>query len=58
MKALIVDILNYSQLSQQDNSFVLTDLNVLIQQVLDDQEILIKEKHAQEIVLIGAVRVP
>lgn len=47
MKALIVDILNYSQLSQQDSSFVLTDLNQLLQQVLEDQEVLIKEKHAR-----------
>jgi PAS domain S-box-containing protein len=47
MKALIIDILNYSQLSQQDSSLVLTDLNVLLQQVLEDQEILIKEKHAK-----------
>ncbi|HZI54431.1 MAG TPA: ATP-binding protein, partial [Chitinophagaceae bacterium] len=46
MKALIIDILNYSQLSQDDNSYVLTDLNVLLNEVLEDYEILIKEKKA------------
>jgi PAS domain S-box-containing protein len=47
MKALIIDILNYSQLSQNDNSYVMTDLNLLLQQVLEDQEILIREKNAR-----------
>jgi two-component system CheB/CheR fusion protein len=50
MKALIVDILNYSQLSQEDNTYVLTDLNLLISEVLEDYEILIKEKQATIVV--------
>lgn len=47
MKALIIDILNYSQLSQNDNSVEMTDLNVLLNQVLEDQEILIRERDAR-----------
>ncbi|MES2892659.1 MAG: ATP-binding protein [Bacteroidota bacterium] len=50
MKVLIIDILSYSQLSQEDNSYVFTDLNVLINEVLEDYEILLKEKKASIIV--------
>lgn len=46
MKALIIDILNYSQLSQEDNPFSVTDLNLLVREVLEDYEMLIKEKNA------------
>lgn len=50
MKALIIDILNYSQLSQEDNTYVLTDLNVVVNEVLEDYEILLKEKQASVVV--------
>jgi PAS domain S-box-containing protein len=46
MKALIIDILNYSQLSQNSNIFSPTDLNTVIREVLEDYEMLIKEKDA------------
>jgi light-regulated signal transduction histidine kinase (bacteriophytochrome) len=46
MKALIIDILNYSQLSQNSNIYVRTDLNSVIKEVLEDYEMLIKEKNA------------
>jgi two-component system CheB/CheR fusion protein len=46
MKALIVDILNYSRLSAKDNQFERTDLKVMIQELLDDLEFTIKEKNA------------
>ncbi|MEO6720490.1 MAG: ATP-binding protein [Ferruginibacter sp.] len=47
MKALIIDILNYSQLSQDNHVFCLTDLNILVKEVLEDYEIVIKEKKAR-----------
>ena len=47
MKALIIDILSYSQLSQDNHVFSLTDLNTVIKEVLEDYEILIREKNAK-----------
>ena len=46
MKMLIIDILNYSRLSYNDNHFELTDLNKLVMQLLEDYELVIKEKEA------------
>jgi signal transduction histidine kinase len=46
MKAMIVDILNYSRLSTNSDKFVQVDLEDLVLEVLDDYEILIREKNA------------
>lgn len=46
MKAMIVDILNYSRLSTKSEHFEPTDLHELINEVLEDYEILIREKNA------------
>ncbi len=46
MKAMIVDILNYSRLSTNSEHFVPTDLKELIREVQEDYEILIREKNA------------
>lgn len=50
MKKLIIDILDYSNLSQEDNVYTLTDLNKLINEVLEDYELLIQEKRGKVIV--------
>ncbi len=50
MKTLIIDILNYSQLSQDDISVTKTNLNDILNEVLEDYEILIKEKKANIVV--------
>ncbi|CAN5564669.1 hypothetical protein BH11BAC3_BH11BAC3_18360 [soil metagenome] len=50
MKTLIIDILNYSQLSQDDISCTRTNLNDILNEVLDDYEILIREKKAKIVV--------
>lgn len=47
MKTMIIDILSYSGLSVNNNQFELTNLNEIIQEVLDDLELLIQEKKAQ-----------
>jgi PAS domain S-box-containing protein len=46
MKAMVVDILNYSRLSTNSENFVMTDLRELIMEVMEDYEILIREKNA------------
>lgn len=46
MHSLIRDILNYSRLSANDNQYEHTDLNLLVTELLDDFEIMIKEKNA------------
>ena len=46
MKVLIVDILNYSRLSEDNNNFESTDLKVLIQELLEDLEMTVEEKKA------------
>jgi PAS domain S-box-containing protein len=46
MKVLIIDILNYSRLSANNNEFKNTDLNAMIAELLDDLELTIKEKNA------------
>jgi two-component system, chemotaxis family, CheB/CheR fusion protein len=47
MKVLIIDILNYSRLSSNDNAFVKTDIWVMIDELLLDLELVIKEKQAK-----------
>ncbi len=46
MRSMITDILSYSRLSTNENRFNLIDLREIIAEVLDDYEILIKEKGA------------
>lgn len=50
MKTLIIDILNYSQLSQDDVFCTTTNLNDILNDVLEDFEILISEKNANIVV--------
>jgi PAS domain S-box-containing protein len=50
MKTMIIDILTYSGLSVYDNHFEITDLNAVIQEVLEDFEILVTEKDAEFII--------
>ena len=47
MRAMITDILSYSRLSTNENYFELINLQEVVAEVLDDYEILIKEKGAQ-----------
>lgn len=47
MKSMIFDILNYSRLSTHADGYVLTDLNDIVSEVLDDYEIVIAEKQAK-----------
>ena len=47
MKTLVVDILNYSLLTQDENNYSFTDLNTLVKEVLEDYEMVLKEKHAK-----------
>jgi len=44
MKALIVDILNYSRLSAIDGEFLPTNLNYVLKELLEDFELLIADK--------------
>jgi signal transduction histidine kinase len=46
MKTLILDILNYSKLSANDQPHECVDLNVLIEELLEDFELVIGEKGA------------
>src|SRR6476620_5488373 len=50
MKALIIDILNYSRLSENITRVHAVDLNMLIQELLDDFELIIKDKKAKILV--------
>jgi two-component system, chemotaxis family, CheB/CheR fusion protein len=47
MQKLIEDILNFSRLSSSADAFEETDLNKLLEQIMDDMEILITEKKAR-----------
>ncbi|MFC5411641.1 ATP-binding protein [Larkinella bovis] len=47
MRTMIVDILRYSRLSSNDNTFVKTNLNDLVGEVLNDFELRIREKNAR-----------
>ncbi len=44
MKALIIDILNYSRLSAVDGEFLPTDLNFVLKELLEDFELMIADK--------------
>ncbi|WP_462249984.1 sensor histidine kinase [Ferruginibacter sp.] len=46
MQALIKDILEFSQLSNDNSRFINTDLNVLVKEVIADKEVLMLEKKA------------
>lgn len=46
MKTLIIDVLNYSKLSANDNIYSLIDLNELLRELLEDFEMIIMEKRA------------
>ena len=46
MKVLIVDILNYSRLSSKDQHYAMTDVRAMIDELLLDLELVIKEKDA------------
>src|SRR5688572_501278 len=50
MKALVEDILTFSKLSMEKDSFVFSDLNQLLKEVLTDMEETIREKKAKVIV--------
>lgn len=47
MQTLVKDILEFSQLSNDNNRFVDTDLNLLVEEVLSDMETMIHEKNAK-----------
>ena len=47
MKALIIDILNYSRLSAVNGDFMPTDLNSVLKELLEDFELLIADKRAK-----------
>lgn len=47
MKVLIVDILNYSRLSSNDNHYVMTDIKAMIDELLVDLELTIRKKNAR-----------
>jgi PAS domain S-box-containing protein len=47
MKALIIDILNYSRLSGENGDFSPTDLNTVLKELLEDFELLIADKRAK-----------
>lgn len=50
MQRLINDILAFSKISTQNESFVSSDLNIVIKEVLEDMELVIRDKKAQVIV--------
>lgn len=47
MKVLIVDILNYSRLSSNENHYVKTDVKAMIDELLLDLELTIRDKRAR-----------
>ncbi|MBV4356103.1 ATP-binding protein [Pinibacter aurantiacus] len=47
MSILIKDLLNFSKLSKINEEFVQTDLNKILQDVISDFEVLIKQKNAE-----------
>ncbi len=46
MRNLIDDLLNFSRISRFDKKFILTDLNKIFKEVLEDFDLLIHEKNA------------
>jgi PAS domain S-box-containing protein len=51
MKTMIFDILSYSRLAKNDDQFLLTDLKMLVNEVIEDYELIIEEKKA--VVVVG-----
>lgn len=47
MRTMIIDILSYSRLSTHPETFILTDLNILVAEVMKDFDLLIQEKQAR-----------
>jgi PAS domain S-box-containing protein len=47
MKQLIQDMLNFSRISNSEDAFVMTDLNEILENLIIDFELLLKEKEAQ-----------
>ncbi|TDH25499.1 chemotaxis protein [Segetibacter sp. 3557_3] len=47
MQVLIDDVLTFSKLSNKQTHFTITDLNNVIDRIIDDLEIIIKEKNVQ-----------
>ena len=47
MRSLIIDILNFSRLSAEKSYFRRTDMNRLLQDILEDFEVMIREKQAE-----------
>lgn len=47
MKTLIVDILNYSALSAVESNYEATDLNLVLDEIIDDLELIIEKKKAK-----------
>ncbi|MET0300944.1 MAG: ATP-binding protein [Flavitalea sp.] len=47
MRDLVLDILNYSKLSNNANSFQQTDVNLLLKELIDDFEVSIREKEVE-----------
>jgi PAS domain S-box-containing protein len=54
MKTLILDILDYSRLSTNEDHFAPTDLNDVIDEVLEDYELVISEKNA--VITVGRLQ--
>jgi light-regulated signal transduction histidine kinase (bacteriophytochrome) len=50
MQRLINDILAFSKISTQNESFISSDLNIVVKEVLEDMELVIRDKKAQVIV--------
>jgi PAS domain S-box-containing protein len=46
MRSLVVDVLNYSRLSSEKDPFTRVDLTEIVKEVLDDLELLIRDKNA------------
>ncbi|GAB3935479.1 sensor histidine kinase [Larkinella terrae] len=51
MRSMIIDILSYSRLASPQDTYILTDLNEIVSEVLKDFELRIQDKKAQ--VLVG-----
>ncbi|RYG39694.1 MAG: PAS domain-containing sensor histidine kinase, partial [Chitinophagaceae bacterium] len=54
MSVLITDLLNYSRVSKSDENFVAVNLNRVLENILSDFEVLIKQKNA----VVQAERLP
>jgi len=53
MKSMIANVLNFSKLSADKKQFEQTDLKVLVEDLLDDFELVVREKNAN--IVIGAL---